>query len=97
MIEIQLNQAKKDLEAAQKSKEEAEKTLKAQLVEKEQLLNTAQKEKNDAYDKLQAALDAKQKAEKVLAEVTTQNFEKKGNELKATGEYVYEDLGTFQT
>jgi len=47
-------------------KEEAEKTLKAQLVEKEQLLNTAQKEKNDAYDKLQAALDAKQKAEKAL-------------------------------
>ena len=40
---------------------------------------------------------SKQKAEKVLAEVTTQNFEKKGNELKATGEYVYEDLGTFQT
>ena len=68
MIETQLNQAKKDLEAAQKSKEEAEKTLKDQLVEKEQLLNTAQKEKNDAYDKLQAALDAKQKAEKALAD-----------------------------
>ena len=68
LIEIQLNQTKKDLEAAQKSKEEAEKTLKAQLVEKEQLLNTAQKEKNDAYDKLQAALDAKQKAEKALAD-----------------------------
>ena len=68
LIETQLNQAKKDLEAAQKSKEEAEKTLKDQLVEKEQLLNTAQKEKNDAYDKLQAALEAKQKAEKALAD-----------------------------
>ena len=68
MIETHLNQAKKDLEAAQKSKEKAEKTLKDQLAEKEQLLNTVQKEKNDAYDKLQAALDAKQKAEKALAD-----------------------------
>lgn len=67
-LENQLNEAKQNLEAAKLAKDGAEKTLKAQIAEKEQLLNTAQKEKNDAYDKLQAALDAKQKAEKALAD-----------------------------
>ena len=67
-LENQLNEAKQNLEAAKQAKDGAEQTLKAQIAEKEQLLNTAQKEKNDAYDKLQATLEAKQKAEKALAD-----------------------------